>query len=71
MYGALRGLETFSQIVVKDLHSEQFVVHDYPLVIHDRPTLHHRGLLLDTARHYFSLSSIFRTLDIMAFNKVT
>uniref|UniRef100_A0A8C4PIE3 Beta-hexosaminidase subunit alpha n=1 Tax=Equus asinus TaxID=9793 RepID=A0A8C4PIE3_EQUAS len=37
--------------------------------IEDFPRFPHRGLLLDTSRHYLPLSSILNTLDVMAYSK--
>mmetsp|Transcript_34948 Transcript_34948/g.78567 ORF Transcript_34948/g.78567 Transcript_34948/m.78567 type:complete len:602 (+) Transcript_34948:82-1887(+) len=69
-YGALHGLETFSQLVVYDRHRAAYGVRDVPMKILDRPRFHHRGLLLDTARHYFPVGTILRTLDAMAATKL-
>uniref|UniRef100_A0A8C6REA0 Beta-hexosaminidase n=1 Tax=Nannospalax galili TaxID=1026970 RepID=A0A8C6REA0_NANGA len=37
--------------------------------IKDFPRFPHRGLLLDTSRHYLPLSTILGTLDVMSYNK--
>ena len=64
--GALRGLETFLQLV--DSSSGNFGV---PGVrIEDRPRFPWRGLLLDVSRHWQPVSAIKRTLDCMAVVKL-
>ena len=64
--GALRGLETFLQLV--DADSAGF---GFPLVqITDRPRFPWRGLLLDVSRHWQPPSAIKRTLDAMSVVKL-
>lgn len=38
--------------------------------INDEPLFPHRGLLLDTSRHWLQLTDIFKTLDGMSYNKL-
>lgn len=64
--GALRGLETFSQLFVKT--DGQLVAHSS--VIQDWPTYPHRGIMLDTARNFYKVESILRTIDALAYNKM-
>jgi len=60
--GALRGLETFLQLL--DADREGFYV---PAVrIQDRPRFRWRGLLIDIARHYQPPEVLKRNLDAMA-----
>ncbi|XP_055912181.1 chitooligosaccharidolytic beta-N-acetylglucosaminidase-like [Eupeodes corollae] len=68
-FGARHGLETLAQLIVyDDIGRCMEILVDTE--IHDAPVYKHRGLLLDTARHYFSLKSIKRTLDGMAMSKL-
>ncbi|KAI7870723.1 glycoside hydrolase superfamily [Spinellus fusiger] len=64
VWGALRGLETFSQLIqgnVKDEDAEEKKPTDFqglfipyaPIHIMDEPRFPHRGLMLDTARNFF------------------
>uniref|UniRef100_A0A2K6ETD5 Beta-hexosaminidase subunit alpha n=1 Tax=Propithecus coquereli TaxID=379532 RepID=A0A2K6ETD5_PROCO len=66
VWGALRGLETFSQLVWKSAEGTFFI---NKTEIEDFPRFPHRGLLLDTSRHYLPLSSILDTLG--SYNPVT
>ncbi|KAM6202872.1 beta-hexosaminidase subunit alpha [Rhynchocyon petersi] len=67
VWGALRGLETFSQLIWRSAEGTLFV---NKTEIIDFPRFPHRGLLLDTSRHYLPLSVILDTLDVMAYNKL-
>lgn len=66
--GALRGLETFSQLVVSGNGRKNLVAHT--VNISDFPSFGHRGLLLDTSRNYYPTTDILRTIDGMAYNKM-
>jgi hexosaminidase len=41
-----------------------------PVTIDDRPRFPWRGLLLDTARHYISIPTLRRTIDVLSWNKM-
>ncbi|KAI8369440.1 glycoside hydrolase superfamily [Radiomyces spectabilis] len=64
--GALRGLETFSQLILNQDHD--LVVHTAK--IKDHPSYGHRGIMLDTARNFYPVKDILRTIDAMAYNKM-
>ncbi|CAH8636712.1 unnamed protein product [Schistosoma bovis] len=67
-WGALRGLETLSQLMwtTKD-QSHVFVNRTY---IVDYPRFKHRGLMIDTSRHFISKSVILLNLEAMSYNKL-
>ncbi|XP_048383266.2 beta-hexosaminidase subunit beta isoform X2 [Stegostoma tigrinum] len=66
VWGALRGLETFSQLVYEDQYDTLLINKTQIL---DSPRFAHRGILLDTSRHYLPLKVILETLEAMSFNK--
>lgn len=74
-FGARHALETFTQLVASDKpdfsDEKSCGLH---LVsgakIRDRPVYKHRGLLLDTSRHFIPMADIKRTIDGMAANKM-
>jgi hexosaminidase len=71
-WGAIRGLETFSQLAWAgggpETGGQPVVPSD--IEISDRPLFAHRGVLLDTARNYYPVPDILRTIRAMAFNKL-
>ncbi|KAG5323132.1 HEXB hexosaminidase, partial [Acromyrmex heyeri] len=67
-WGILRGLETFSQLLAPSGDGPSLKVKCQTIL--DEPKLPHRGLLLDTSRHYLPLSDILLTLDAMSYNKL-
>ena len=70
VFGALRGLETFSQLVEFDFTSEAYTIPNAPLSIHDAPRFPHRGLMIDTSRHFQPLASIRAIIDSLPYAKL-
>ncbi|XP_019152467.1 PREDICTED: beta-hexosaminidase 3 [Ipomoea nil] len=70
VYGALHGLETFSQICQFDFTSRAFEVRQVPWTVLDQPRFPYRGLLIDTARHYLPLPVIKKVIDSMTYSKL-
>jgi hypothetical protein len=70
VWGALRGLETFSQLMWPRADGCAYALAGLPLRIRDRPALPWRGLLLDSSRHFIPVQAIRRVLDACAYAKI-
>ncbi|KAL4249823.1 Beta-hexosaminidase [Abortiporus biennis] len=66
--GLLRGLTTFGQLWYESGGSTYAL--DVPIHIDDSPAFPYRGFMLDTARNFFPVSDIKRTLDAMSWVKI-
>ncbi|KAL6304444.1 N-acetylhexosaminidase [Sparassis latifolia] len=66
--GLFRGLTTFSQLWYT--YNGTIYTLSTPMQIADYPAFPYRGLLLDTARNYFPVSDILRTLDAAELVKI-
>lgn len=67
VWGSLRAMETFTQLFIK----ESGVLHmNYaPVSVSDSSRFSHRGVLIDTARHYLPVENIKRIIDMLSMNK--
>jgi len=65
IWGALRGLETFSQAVFEN--GTSYVVNKNKIA--DYPRFSYRGFLIDTSRHFITKKQIYQFLDAMAYSK--
>ncbi|CAM0141410.1 Glucosamine-6-phosphate isomerase (Glucosamine-6-phosphate deaminase) (GNPDA) (GlcN6P deaminase) [Umbelopsis sp. WA50703] len=70
VYGALHAIETFSQIVQWSSDKKAHLIPNAPWSITDYPKYKHRGLLFDTARHYYTPKDIYKVIDTMSWNKM-
>lgn len=64
-WGAMRGLETFSQLVWGDPSLVAVGVY-----VWDSPLFGHRGVLLDTSRNFYGVQDMLRTIEAMSANKL-
>jgi hexosaminidase len=69
VYGAYRGLETFSQLITYNYDMRGYQVSIAPVSITDFPRFPHRGILLDTARHYQPVPMLKNVIDSLAYAK--
>ena len=67
VYGAIRGLETFSQLVIYNFTLQHYQTSS--CIILDEPRFKHRGLMIDTSRHFQTTESIKHVIDSMAYAK--
>jgi hexosaminidase len=63
VYGALRALESFSQLVDRGVTVTS-------AMISDSPRFQYRGFMIDTARHFYPMNLIYQHLDAMAYSKL-
>ncbi|KAJ9580577.1 hypothetical protein L9F63_024244, partial [Diploptera punctata] len=68
IWGILRGLETFAQLLTIDEDGVVLKVNSTSIM--DFPRYSHRGLLLDTSRHFYPVPAILLLLDGMEANKL-
>ena len=67
IWGGLRGLETFSQLVI--FNYTNLYYNTWDAVIVDKPRFGHRGIMIDTSRHFLSVPVIKSVIDSLAYAK--
>uniref|UniRef100_A0A7C9EL37 Beta-hexosaminidase n=2 Tax=Opuntia streptacantha TaxID=393608 RepID=A0A7C9EL37_OPUST len=70
VYGALHGLQTFSQLCNYNFKTRLIEVGWVPWTIVDGPRFPYRGLLIDTSRHYLPVPVIKNVIDSMTYAKL-
>jgi hexosaminidase len=53
-----------------DFGTETYILHDAPWQIEDSPRFPHRGLMVDTARHWQPVASLKAIVDSLAYAKL-
>jgi hexosaminidase len=68
VFGALHALESFSQLFEQGApdRAAPLQLRGLPWAIRDAPRFAHRGMLLDTARHFLPVDEILAHVDAMA-----
>ncbi|KAG5353919.1 hypothetical protein C0989_000162 [Termitomyces sp. Mn162] len=67
--GLFRGLTTFTQLWY-DFEGVTYTYQAPVKIVNDTPAFPYRGFMLDTARNFFSVADIERTLDAMSWVKI-
>ena len=71
VWGALHGLETFSQLTIRTVGDGTTVtINSSYVLIEDAPRFPWRGIMIDTARHWHPISSIHAMIDSLSFNRM-
>ena len=70
VWGAVRGLETFSQLLAMNGAHFEIRASGTNITIADAPRFPWRGLMLDPARHFLSVAQLTKQIDAMAQNKL-
>ncbi|CAH8860956.1 unnamed protein product [Trichobilharzia szidati] len=63
IWGTLRALETILQLVYRSEPDSKVI---YQGVVNDVPIFTHRGIMIDTAGHFLSISEIEKMIDAMS-----
>jgi hexosaminidase len=69
IWGALRGLESFTHFLVRNADMSRVELVSSAVSVTDVPRFGHRGMLIDTARHYLSVPTIQKVIDALPVNK--
>lgn len=67
VWGALHALETFTQLLTRE--DGGVVTNHAPLRIEDKPRYSHRGVLIDSARHFLPVDVIKSVIDTLPLSK--
>lgn len=67
-WGLLHGMETFTQLLIRS-DSGDIQMNYAPVSLQDQPRFGHRGLMIDTARHYLPVETIRHVIDSLPMSK--
>lgn len=69
LYGAYHALESLSQLIHFHSDREVFTIRGAPWYIEDAPQYPHRGLLIDSVRHFLPIATVKRIIDSVTYSK--
>lgn len=69
VWGALHALTTLEQLVEWDTEMQQVFI-ERSVSVNDFPLFSYRGVMIDTARNYYSVQALLRQIDTMALAKL-
>jgi hexosaminidase len=69
VYGAYHALETLSQLMQFSFDNETYFVPNAPWSIFDFPRFAHRGILVDSSRHFEPVETLKRVIDSLTYAK--
>jgi len=70
IFGAYHAFETLAQLIEFDFDTGAYKIPNTPWIIEDTPRFRHRGILMDTARHFLPLTFIKRLIDSLRLVKM-
>eukprot|EP01084_Bolivina_argentea_P020347 37839_1 len=70
IWGAIRGLQTISQLISYDRNRAVYELNRAPWNIIDYPRFKYRGVMIDAGLHFISKSAVKRTIAGAAYNKL-
>ena len=68
VWGAFHGMETFTQLLTRE--DGRVVTRHAPIQVKDEPRYSHRGVLIDSARHYLPVDAIKRVIETLPMTKM-
>jgi len=69
VFGAMHGLETLSQLIEYDALTMTYSIYASTTIV-DKARFPWRGMLIDTARHYLKMETLYRMIDTLSYNKM-